>query len=59
MFHERSLESVLALGTLGSNVWLDTVVWESSGTSEVTLGLAHGWSSKQKSVGTYYNYKLE
>ena len=55
----RSLDSVLALGTLGSNVWLDTLSWESGGSSEVALGLTHGWSSKEKSVGSYYNYKLE
>ena len=34
-------------------------MWESSGTSEVTLGLAHGSSSKKEGVGAYYNYKLE
>ena len=54
-----SLESVIALVNPRSGVWFDTVSWETWRSSEVTLGLTHGWSSKEKSVGSYYNYKLE
>lgn len=40
---------------LVSNVGLGVGAWETGGATEVTLGLSVLGSSKEESVGTYYN----
>ena len=35
-----------------ASVWLGVGSWD-TGSTEVSLGLAHGWSSKEQSASTY------
>lgn len=42
--------AVVSLADAG--VWLGVGSWD-TGSSEVSLGLAHGWSSKKQSSATY------
>ena len=40
----------------GASVGLSVGLLDASTWSKVSLGLAHGWSSKKERVGAYYNY---
>ena len=54
-----SAETWVSLVVAGAGVWLDVGLLDTSTDSEVSLGLAHGGSSKQESVRAYYNYILD
>lgn len=53
------LLSLLEFSALCSDVWLGVGAWETWSGSEMSLCFSILGSSKEESVGTYYNYKLE
>ena len=54
-----SAETGVPLGVPGAGVGLDVGLLDASSGAEMTLGLAHGGSSKEESVRAYYNYILD
>ena len=49
--YEGSLEAGVALGTARADVGLDVGLLDAGTGTEVTLGLTHGGSSEEESVG--------
>ncbi len=54
-----SLETGVSLAVSGADVGLGVGLLDASTSTEVSLGLAHGGSSKEERVCAYYNYNLE
>ena len=54
-----SLETGVSLGVSGAGVGLGVGFLDASTLSPMSLGLAHGRSSKEERVCAYYNYNLE
>ena len=46
-----SAETWVSLGVTGADVRLDVGLLDASAGAEMSLGLAHGWSSEEESVG--------
>ena len=59
MIGECSPETGLLLAVLGASVRLGVALLDASGLAPMSLGLAHGRSSKKESVRAYYNYILQ
>ena len=56
---ECSAETWVSLVVAGAGVGLGVGLLDAGSSSEVSLGLAHGWASKEERVCAYYNYNLE
>ena len=54
-----SSETWVSLGVSRASVGLGVGFLDASSLTPVSLGLTHGWSSKEERVCAYYNYNLD